>query len=173
MGFFDRLFEPEGKTVEREEGGTREVPVAQETVLNYEEKVNISGSAAEDILKNALASLEGRETTIYTLQQLVSTLPTGVKKESILGVLAVTKVPMEAIQQDAQERIALLQATEKKLQEKITADTARFEAEIKEAENRIEQNRNQKAEAEALLREFQLLMSKMMYEVNCMLANIA
>ena len=127
MGFFDRLFEPEGKTVEREEGGTREVPVAQETVLNYEEKVNISGSAAEDILKNALASLEGRETTIYTLQQLVSTLPTGVKKESILGVLAVTKVPMEAIQQDAQERIALLQATEKKLQEKITADTARFE----------------------------------------------
>lgn len=172
MGLFDKLFVPEEEFPEEVKGGAREGPTVQQNVPNYDEKLNISGSAAEDIMKNALAALEGRETTVYTLQNLVSTLPTGVKKDSILGVLDVTKISVEEIQRDAQERISILGSVEKKLQEKVAADISKFEAEIKDAENQIEENRKKKAEAEALLREFQMLKSKTTDEVKSILTTI-
>lgn len=172
MGLLDKLFVPEESPDESAKGGTREVLEAQKDVQSYDEKVNISGSAAEDIMKNALAPLEGNATTVYTLKNLVETLPTGVKKDSILGVLSVTKISVEEIRKDANERINILQTVEKKLQEKVAGDISGFEAEIKEAENRIEENRKKKADAEALLREFQLLKSKTTDEVKSILATI-
>ena len=172
MKLWDKLFEAEEEVPEEVKGGAREGPTVQQNVPNYDEKLNISGSAAEDIMKNALAALEGRETTVYTLQNLVSTLPTGVKKDSILGVLAVTKISVEEIQRDAQERISILESVEKKLQEKVAADISKFEAEIKDAENQIEENRKKKADAESLLREFQMLKSKTTDEVKSILTTI-
>ena len=111
------LFEqvPEESKV-NEEGGEREIAVAQENVQNYDE---ISGTAAEEILNNALKSLEGREITVYTLKDLISTLPTGVKKEAILGVLAVTKVSVEDIQKDGHERIEILNSIVLNLRQKL------------------------------------------------------
>ena len=172
MGLLDKLFVSDEGPSESEKGGTREVLQAQENVQSYDEKVNISGSAAEEIIKNALAPLEGNATTVYTLRDLVSTLPTGVKKDSILGVLSVTKISVEEIQKDANERINILQSVERKLQEKVAGDISEFEAEIKSAENKIEENRKKKADAEALLREFQLLKSKTTDEVKSILATI-
>lgn len=172
MGLFDKLFVPEESPNESSKGGTQEAAKAQENVQSYDEKVNISGSAAEDIMKNALAPLEGSATTVYTLKDLVATLPTGVKKDSILGVLAVTKISVEEIRRDANERISILQSVEKKLQEKVAGDISGFEAEIKSAENLIEENRKKKADAESLLREFQLLKSKTTDEVKSILATI-
>ena len=171
MGFLDKFFVPEESPDESVKGGTRELLKAQ-NVPNYDEKVNISGNAAEEILKNALAPLEGKQTTIYTLKELVAQFPTGTKKEHILGVMKVAKVSEEEIKADAQERINILQATEKKLQEKVTGDISQFDAEIKEAENKIEENRKKKAEAEELLRNFKLLESKTIDEVKNILSTI-
>lgn len=176
MGVFDRLFvQEEENTKGHEKGGNREVVEAQQNEPNYAletEKVDVSGSAAEDILKNALAPLEGKEPTVYTLKELVSALPPGSKKEAILGVLSVTRVSVEAIKQDGQKRIGILDSVEKKLQKKVSEDISQFESEIKEAENRIEENRRKKAESEDLLRKFQLLKSEKTDEVKDILATI-
>ena len=173
MGLLDRLFEPEKQPIENVKGGTRENLEAQPNYDDEEEKdVNITGNAAEEIFKNAMASLEGRQTTIYTLKDLVATLPPGVKKEAILGVLEVTKVSAEEIQKDGQDRLSLLESAEAKLQKNVNGDIQKLEAEIKEAENLIEENRKKKAVAEELLRNFRLLKSKTSDEIKSILSTI-
>lgn len=170
MGLFDKFFVQE-ELSESAKGGARESLNAQQSMPNHDE-VNISGDAADDILKNALAHLEGKGTTIYTLKDLIASLPTGVNKDSILGVLAVTKISVSEIKQDADERISILQSAEEKLQEKLSSDISRFEAEIKECQNRIEENRKNRANAESLLREFQMAKTKVTDEIKSILSTI-
>lgn len=176
MGLLDKLFvQEEEKPKKNEKGDDRSIVEVQKDEAIYDEKaekVNISENAAGDILRNALASLEGKEPTVYTLRELISALPTGAQKDAILGVLAVTKVSVEVIKQDGQERISILNSVEKRLQEKISADVLQFEAAIKEAENQIEENRKRKADAEELLRNFQLLKSEKLDEIKNILATI-
>lgn len=170
MGLFDKLFVQEELKVSAE-GGARESLNSQHNVPNYEE-VQVSGNAADDILKNVLTPLEEKDVTIYTLRDLTATMPTGVKKDSILGVLSVTKISVSEIKADADARIDLLEAAEKKLQEKLASDIAKFDSEIKECQDRIEENRKNKANAEALLREFQMAKSKMTDEIKAILSTI-
>ncbi len=171
MGLFDKLFVQE-ELSESAKGGARESLKAQQSMPNHEEEVSVSGDAADDILKNALAPLEGKAVTIYTLRDLTATMPTGVKKDSILGVLKVTKISESEIKQDADARISILEATERKLQERIASDISVLESEIKECQDRIEINRKNKENAEALLREFQMAKAKMTDEIKSILSTI-
>lgn len=172
MGFMDRFLEPEERKlkVETVEGGERQA--LENTLPSNDKQVQISGKGAEEILHNALTSLEDREVTIYTLQNLVSTLPTGINKEAILGILNVTKIPVEEIKKDAQERLTLLTNAETQLQHKVQNDVRSFEEQIKEAQLQIEENRKKKADAEELLRSFQLLKSKTADEIKNILSTI-
>lgn len=172
MGFLDKFLEPEERKlkVETEEGGERQA--LENTLPNNDTQVQISGKGAEEILHNALISLEDREVTIYTLQDLVSTVPPGTDKESILGILSVTKIPVEEIKKDAQERLTLLTNAESQLQHKVQNDVRSFEEQIKEAQLQIEENRKKKADAEELLRSFQLLKSKTADEIKNILLTI-
>ena len=171
MGLFDKLFVQEELNVSAE-GGAREGLKAQHNMPNYEEEVQVSGEAADDILKNVLAPLAEKAVTIYTLRDLTATMPTGVKKDSILGVLNVTKISVSEIKADADARISILEATEKKLQEKLASDISKFDADIKECQDRIEEARKDKANAETLLREFQMAKSKMTDEIKSILSTI-
>ena len=172
MGLFDKLFEP-ANTIPNSavKGGSRESLVTPQSVTQ-QPKVDVSGSAAEEILAKALNGFEGRETTIYTLKDLVATMPAGSKKDAILGVLAVTKISVEEIKKDADERVSILDATEKQLQDKIDAEIAQLEKEIEEAQNLIEKNREKKAKAEALVREFKKLKSEKFDEIKNILTSI-
>lgn len=172
MGLFDKLFEPSNEPKNAAvNGGAREGVVTPQSVTQIP-TVSVTGSAAEEILANALKGFEGRETTIYTLKDLVSSMPAGSKKESILGVLAVTKISVEEITKDADERVSVLDATEKKLQENVAAEITQLEKEIEEAQNLIEKNREKKAKAEALVREFQKLKSEKTDEIKNILTSI-
>lgn len=173
MGLFEKLFvQTDEATQFQEEGGNREFIEEQQDVSSYDEEINITGTMAEEIITNALASLEGIEPTIYTLRDLVSALPMGAKKEAILGVLSVTRISAESIQQDGQKRIRILESVEKKLQQAVAQDVSMFEEEIKKAENCIEDNRRKKADAEELLRNVILLKAEKMDEIKGILATI-
>ena len=171
MGLFDKLFEPNEVPNAAVKGGSRESVITPQSVTQMP-TVSVTGSAAEEILANALKGFEGRETTIFTLKDLVATMPAGSKKEAILGVLAVTKISVEEIRRDAEERISVLDATEKKLQENVEAENARLEEEIKNAQNLIEANREKQAKGETLVREFKKLKSEKTDEVKNILTNI-
>ena len=191
MGIFDKLFETVEEPKDGAKGGARQGLDAQEPktkgATTETKAVNISdsviedvsadvsesaGSAAEAILKNALEPLRGNANTVYTLQQLVSKLPAGSTKENILGVMQVTNIPVEEILNDGQARIDILQATESKLQSKVTEDISRFDAEVKEYQKLIADNQKRKADAEELLRQFQMAKSKTIDEINGILTSI-
>lgn len=182
MSFFDKLFEPvEENSTPKVKGGPREELITDELIPNQNEAAIASGNAAggpvsesgaKEIIKNAFASLEGKATTIYTLRELVSTLPAGTGKEQILGVLSVTKVSVDEIKEDAETRIEILESKEGQMQQKIADEIARLEAKIKSAEETIQESRKNKADAEALLREFKSEKSAVITEIKNIISTI-
>ncbi len=173
MGFFEKLWETTSDPKETTKGGIREqlekAPLSEPT-----DKVNvsISGNAAEEIIRNAMKHLDEKPVSIYTLKELVATLPVGANKETILGVMKVARISAKEIQQDGQERLEILQSLEENLKNKVKEDISNFEAEIQKAEACIEDNRQKKEAAKELLRTFQMLKSKEADEISSSLQTI-
>lgn len=180
MSFFDRLFVEENEP-QTKKAGTRAVvpnakgsmPTPSESVERVEASSDVTtGKSAKTVIDNALKTFEGRTVTIYTLENLVKTLPKGTTSESIKGVLKVTGVSEDDIRSDASERIAVLTETLKDLQSKVAADVNRFNTQIKEAETTIETAKNNKSAAEQLLNQVQYLVSQEKNKIDSIMSAI-
>lgn len=171
FAFMDKFYESED-ILEKEGGQRKETTIKKTSNTEKPEPVKVSGKGAEEIIQKALAQLEGKETTVYKLRDIVEKLPTGTQKESILAILEVTNISVADIREDAETRISLLDSMQDRLSAKVKADVDSFEKAIKEAEKEIQDNRAKKLEAEELLRNFNLLKAQKIDEVKNILATI-
>ena len=177
MSWLDKLFvqeEPKENSIPNVKGGSREEVIDPLIVAQpvQTETESISGNGAKELIKNALAPLEGKEATVYTLRDLIAKLPSGTGKEQILGILDVTGISADEIKADAEERIEILDSKEIQINEKFTAEIAKLDAEIKAAEESIAINRKNKADVEALLRDFASEKSATITEIKNIMASI-
>lgn len=171
MGLFDRLFVDADTTKSKiTEVSAVLSPEARLPSVDVPEPDTKSG--AKQILESALNQFNDRKVTYLTLANLVSNLPQGSTRETILGVLSATGLSIEEIFKDADDRLDAISVTQQKLQEKVKSDVDDFGNQVVDLKAKIAELESKAKQATKLLSDVDTLANIQKTEINKIMNNV-
>lgn len=170
MSLFDKLFVDTDIVKSKATIPVTLTPEAK--VLNIEIAEPDIKSSAEQILESALSQFNDRKITYLTLANLVSNLPHGSTRETILGILTATGIPIEEIFHDADDRLEVISTTQQKLQEKVRMDVEDFGNQVADLKARIAELESKSKQAANLLNDVNSIANIRKSDINKVMDNV-